>query len=74
MSNFKSVEEAKAYLTEQGFYTGNLWSVQDVKDNYECDDDEAQDILDEALQNDATMEQIWNSIHFHAQEEGLTQK
>jgi uncharacterized protein (DUF433 family) len=74
MSNFKSVEEAKAYLTEQGFYTGNLWSVQDVKDNYECDDDEAQDILDEALQNDVTMEQIWNAIDYQAQKEGLIRK
>jgi hypothetical protein len=74
MSNFKSIEEAKAYLTEQGFYTGNLWCVQDVKENYECDDDEAQEVLDGALQNDATMEQIWFAIHFHAQEEGLIKK
>ena len=46
----------------------------DVKENYECDDDEAQEVLDGALQNDATMEQIWFAIHFHAQEEGLIKK
>jgi hypothetical protein len=74
MSNFKSVEEAKAYLTEQGFYTGNLWSVDDVQANYDCTEEEAQDVLDGALQNDATMEQIWYAINFHAQENGLERK
>jgi hypothetical protein len=74
MSNFKSVEEAKAYLTEQGFYTGNLWSVQDVQDNYDCTQEEAQEVLDGALQNEATMEQIWYAINYHAQESGLERK
>jgi hypothetical protein len=74
MSNFKSVEKAKAYLTEQGFYTGNLWSVQDVQDNYYCTQEEAQEVLDGALQNEATMEQIWYAINYHAQESGLERK
>jgi len=74
MSNFKSVEEAKAYLTEQGYYTGNLWSVEDVQANYDCTEDEAQDVLDGALQNEATMEQIWYAINFHAQNDGLKEK
>ena len=74
MSNFKSVEEAKAYLTEQGFYTGNLWCVDDVQSKYECTEDEAQDVLDGALNNEATMEQIWYAINYHAQENGLERK
>jgi hypothetical protein len=74
MSNFKTVEEAKAYLTEHGFNTDNLWCVNDVQNNYDCTEDEAQDILDEALGNDATMQQIWNAIDYHAQKEGLIRK
>ena len=74
MSNFKTVEEAKAYLTEQGFYTGNLWSVEDVQDNYDCTEEEAQEVLDGALQNEATMEQIWYAINFHAEDNGLERK
>jgi hypothetical protein len=74
MSNFKSVEEAKAYLTEQGFYTGNLWCVDDVQANYDCTQEEAQDVLDGALNNEATMEQIWFAINYHAQENGLERK
>lgn len=74
MSNFKTVEEAKAFLTENGFYTGNLWCVEDVQSKFECDDDEALEILDGALQNEATMEQIWFAIHYHAEEEGLIRR
>jgi hypothetical protein len=74
MSNFKSVEEAKAYLTEQGYYTDNLWCVDDVQSRYECTEDEAQDVLDGALNNEATMEQIWYAINFHAENDGLKEK
>lgn len=74
MSNFKTIEEAKAFLTENGIYTGNLWCVEDVQNNYDCDDDEALEILDGALQNEATMEQIWFAIHYHAEEEGLIRR
>lgn len=74
MSNFKSVEEAKAYLTEQGFYTGNLWCVDDVQANYDCTEEEAQEVLDGALNNEATMEQIWYAINYHAENDGLERK
>jgi hypothetical protein len=66
------VEKAKQVLKDNGYYVGNLWSVEDVLNNYNCTDDEAQEVLDGALQNDATMEQIWYAIDFHAEEIGLT--
>jgi hypothetical protein len=74
MSNFKSVEEAKAFLTENGYYTGNLWCVADVQAKFECTEEEAQEVLDGALNNDATMEQIWFAIDFHGENDGLTKK
>ena len=74
MSKFKTVEEAKAFLTENGYYTDNLWCVEDVQNNYDCDEDQAQEILDQALTNEATMEQIWFALNYHAEEEGLIKK
>jgi hypothetical protein len=65
------IEEAKKLLEENGFYVGNLWRVEDVQAKFKCDDDEAQDVLDGALQNEATMEQIWFAIDFHGEEMGL---
>jgi hypothetical protein len=68
----QAVEKAKEVLRENGFFVDNLWHVDDVKLRYNCDDDEqAQDILDGALTNDATMEQIWFAIDMVATDDGL---
>lgn len=67
-----TIEQAKQVLRDNGYYVDNLWSIEDVLNNYNCTDDEAQEVLDGALQNDATMEQIWYAIDFHAEEIGLT--
>ena len=68
----QAVEKAKELLRENGFFVDNLWHVDDVKLRYNCDDDEqAQDILNGALTNDATMEQIWFAIDMVATDDGL---
>ena len=66
-----NVEQAKAFLKSQGFFTDNLWHVEDVKSKFNCDDDEAQYILEQSLTNEATMEQIWFSIREFGEMEGL---
>jgi hypothetical protein len=45
--------------------------VEDVKGIFKCDDDQAQDVLDSALTNEATIDRIWFAIRFHADEYGL---
>ena len=60
------IEEAKQTLIGAGYFVDNLWSVQDVMLNYDCTEEEAQAVLSKALQNEATMEQIWFAIHFEA--------
>jgi hypothetical protein len=70
-----TTQEAKEVLRNAGYFVDNLWHVDDIKLRYNCDDDEqAQDILNTALTNDATMEQIWFAIDMVAQEDGLTLK
>ena len=58
------IQEAKAILREAGYFVGNLWHVNDIKDRYECDNATAFEILDNALTNEGTMEQIWFAIDF----------
>lgn len=60
--HFSEVENAKKILKVNGYFTDNLWCVQDVKDAFECTDEQAQSVLDDALTNEATMEQIQFSI------------
>jgi hypothetical protein len=68
------VEQAKQILKDNGYYVDNLWCVDDVQANYDCTEEEAQDVLDLALNNEATMEQIWYAINYHAEEQGLIRK
>jgi hypothetical protein len=60
--NVDKIEEAKKTLKDAGFYTDNLWSINDVKWEHGCDDKTAYDVLGKALTNQCTMEQIWLSI------------
>lgn len=64
-------DQLRKELERRGYYTGNLWTVSDVKIKFECTDEEAQDVLDNALQNEATMEQIWLSIQIFGEDAGL---
>jgi hypothetical protein len=56
------IEQAKAILKQHGYFVDNLWSTQDVTDRYECTEEQAYDVLDNALTNEWVMEQIWFSI------------
>ena len=67
------MKEAKELLKSKGYYVGNLWSVDDVHSRHECTNEVAQEILHKALNNEATMEQIWLAIDICA-EQILTNK
>lgn len=68
---YDSVELAKQVLKENGYYSDLLWTIDDVKSKYNCTNEEAQKVLHGALNNGATMEQIWFAIDTHAEEENL---
>ena len=61
-------------LASRGFYTNNLWHVDDVKQNYECTDEDAQEILDKTMQSDWITQEIFTFIdevwagHAHTKE------
>jgi hypothetical protein len=58
------IDHARDILKSYGFYVDNLWHIADVKNWYECADDEAYDILANAMKNEATYSQIWMSIEY----------
>ena len=66
------VEKAKEVLREAGYFTDNLWHVDDVKLRFAVfDDEDAQGILNQALTNDWIMEQIHYGIGEVAEDEGF---
>ena len=49
----------------------NLWCVEDVQSKFKCTKEEALEVLEQALTNEATMEQIWYAIDFHGEDNEL---
>jgi len=58
----------------EDYQTENLWCVADVQHTYDCTDEEALEVLEQALTNEATMEQMWFALDFHAEDNELTKK
>jgi hypothetical protein len=68
------IENARDLLKASGYQTYNLWHVDDVMLQYECDPDEAMNILETALTNEWVVEQIFYVIGDLASEYELKRK
>jgi hypothetical protein len=66
-------QQLREELSRRGFFTDNLWSVLDVKSKFVVTDEQAQEVLNKSLTNDATMGQIWLSIGIFGDIEGHQQ-
>lgn len=62
-------EEQKCfkYLESKGKYLGNVWTLNDVKDKYECSDEVAYDILNKSLNHPFVIETIRFNIEHNAE-------
>ena len=58
----KDVLKARALLRSKGYFTDNLWTTDDVTQNYDCTQEQAHQVLEMALTNEATIEQIFLAI------------
>ena len=52
MTNQKEIEKAKQLLKEAGYYVGNLWSISDVNIDFICTPQQAQEVLEQAINSD----------------------
>ena len=69
-----TTQQLKEELTRRGYYTGNLWRIDDVQGRFEATEDEAQDVLDDALQGSWIIEQTFECIDDCANEHKLKEK
>lgn len=69
------IEYARDLLENNGYYVGNLWQTQDVKNLYECDDAQAMKVLDHVLNgNEYVINAIWDMIDIVAKQMELKNK
>jgi hypothetical protein len=67
MKNTKEINQAKKILKDNGYYVDYLWHIDDVimgKQHHDCNAKDAYNILDMAMRNEATSEQVWLSIEY----------
>ena len=57
-----SSEDLRQELELRGYYTQNLWHVDDVMKNYDCESEDAQELLDKVMTSEWITEQIFIAI------------
>lgn len=62
----ENIENAKKLLKREGYYVDNLWQTCDVTMNYDCTEKQAQIVLNDAMNSEAVMQQIWDEIKYRA--------
>jgi hypothetical protein len=68
------IDNAKQYLESQGFFTANLWHTDDVCQNYNVDQDEALNIIEDAMTSNWMISNIFEAIDIIAEENGYKRK
>ena len=58
----KDEKVARALLRKKGYFVDNLWCIDDVTQNYNCTEEDAQEVLSMALTNECTIERIFWAI------------
>lgn len=64
-----TTEQAKQLLRDAGYYVDNLWHIDDVMGRFECNEQEAQEVLNGALTNSHVMETIHYVIEAYASDD-----
>jgi len=63
-----STQDLRNELELRGYQTDNLWHVDDVMQNYECETEDAMEILKDSLNNGWVVEQVFGVIDHYATE------
>ena len=56
------IQKAKEVLTNAGYFVDNLWRIEDVQDIYECTDEDALHVLDDALTSEYIVQNVFDII------------
>jgi len=73
-NKIREIKNAKLLLKSKGYYVDHLWHINDVKDSpysnekyFNCSDDKAYNILNDALEQEGIYESINDSIRLIVQ-------
>lgn len=70
----QEIEQARNVLKKAGYAVASLWSIAEVQHKYDVDDKTALNTMNNVLENEAVMEQIWIAIDVIAEMDKLPKK
>jgi hypothetical protein len=59
-------EKALNLLSDEGYYVRSLWHIDDVMNKYKCTKQQALNILEDALDGELLVEEVFNRIDMFA--------
>lgn len=62
-----SSEDLRQELQLRGYYTNNLWHVDDVMQNYNCTSENALEILDDVMQGEYVTSMVFDCIDINVE-------
>ena len=69
-----SSEDLRQELELRGWYTLNLWHVDDVMQNYDCASEDAIRLLDFVLTSDHVTEEVFRGIDYQSEYSNIKRK
>ena len=60
-------EDLRQELQLRGYFTDNMWHVEDVMCNYRCTSEQAMKVLENVLESERIQEEIYNAIDDEAE-------
>ena len=61
-----SSEDLRTELQLRGYQTDNLWHIDDVMQNYDCDSEVAMEIIELAMNNEWVIQNIFTIVDEYA--------
>ena len=74
MKRYEEIAKAKNLLEDSGYYVHSIYHIDDVSRMFDCTDAQAMQILELAIDNDGTANQIYENMRYFAEDMGLKEK
>jgi hypothetical protein len=71
---FQLIHMSKLNLHDAGYFTDNLWHIDDVIDNFECTEEQAMKVLEEVMTNGEVIHSIFEEIFNKCTERGYSRR
>jgi hypothetical protein len=71
---FQLIQMSLLNLHDAGYFTSNLWHIDDVMENFECTEEQAMKVLEEVMTNSYVLNAVFELIYDKCTELGYNRR